>query len=123
MPMPDAWGMAPTGPHAAVCNPVTMDPARLAPLIADQEQALGWGETRWFTTSAEDAGRDGTTRAVAQKATGASVPMAIVPVGSANVLARKLGLRISALQDVVRVAFTDRDRAVDGEDGAGRPDR
>jgi diacylglycerol kinase family enzyme len=127
-----------------VCNPAKLDPARLTPLVAAREHALKWAPTRWFTTLAADSGQaaaraalesrpsvvlvaggDGTTRAVAQEAAGTGVPLAIIPVGSANVLARNLGLPRFSLDDAVQTAFAGRDHAVDvamaeleGSDGA-----
>lgn len=130
--MPDSVAPA-RGPHAAVvCNPAKLDPARLTSLVTAEEHALGWAPTRWFITSAQDAGQaaarsaredrpsvvlvaggDGTTRAVAQETTGTGIPVAIIPVGSANVLARNLGLPTSSLGEAVRAAFSGRDLAVD----------
>ncbi len=58
------------------------------------------------------AGGDGTVRACAQALAGTSVPMAIIPAGSANLVA--WALRIPAgLSAALNVAFSGRERRID----------
>ncbi|HUA40829.1 MAG TPA: diacylglycerol kinase family protein [Streptosporangiaceae bacterium] len=58
------------------------------------------------------AGGDGTVAACAQALAGTSVPLAIVPAGSANLTARALGIPV-ALDAALATAFGGRDRRVD----------
>jgi diacylglycerol kinase family enzyme len=64
-------------------------------------------------------GGDGTVRACAQALAGTGVPLAIVPVGSANLTARALGLP-GRLVPALEVAFRGQDRRIDlgSADGA-----
>ncbi len=59
------------------------------------------------------AGGDGTVREVAHALAGTGVPMGVVPIGTANLLARNLGLRPGDLADNVRHAITGDDRTID----------
>ncbi len=59
------------------------------------------------------AGGDGTVREVARALAGTGVPMGVVPIGTANLLARNLGLRPGDIEDNVRHALTGQDRAID----------
>lgn len=93
--------------------------------------AAGWGEIEWLPTRPDDfgsgiaagavesgaatvaaVGGDGTVRAVAAALRGTGVPMAIVPQGTGNLLARNLGLSLG-LERAVEVAFSDTTRAID----------
>jgi diacylglycerol kinase family enzyme len=58
------------------------------------------------------AGGDGTVRACAEVLAGNAVPLAIVPVGSANLTATALGLPAHA-EAALRVAFEGRERSID----------
>jgi len=58
------------------------------------------------------AGGDGTVRGCAQALAGSGVPLGIVPLGTANLLARTLGLPRNA-QTALRVALTGRNRLID----------
>jgi diacylglycerol kinase family enzyme len=85
--------------------------AALRARCAAQATARGWDEPLWLPTTAQDTGHemtrhavaagasvvvavggDGTVRACAQELAGTSVPLAIVPAGTANLVARALGL-------------------------------
>ena len=100
---------------------------RRCQLAADDR---GWKP--WFapTTEAEDglaltrravadgaslvfaAGGDGTVRACAEALAGTGVPMAIVPLGTANLTARALGVPARA-DRAVEAGFDGRDRRID----------
>jgi diacylglycerol kinase family enzyme len=58
------------------------------------------------------AGGDGTVRACAQVLEGTGVPLAIVPLGTANLVARALGVP-DRIGPALRVGFRGRDRLID----------
>ena len=58
------------------------------------------------------AGGDGTVRMVALAVSGSKTPMAIVPAGTGNMLARNLGVPL-VLEAAVRRAFSRTDRLID----------
>jgi diacylglycerol kinase family enzyme len=71
------------------------------------------------------AGGDGTVRACAQALAGTGVPLAIVPLGTANLTARALGIPGRA-DRAIEVGFRGRDRRIDlasAEVGDGDQDR
>ena len=124
----------PTGSaHAAVVyNPVKVDLARLREVVDAEASAAGWDETKWYETSVEDpgqgptakaleegatvvlaAGGDGTVRAVAEGLHDSGVPIALLPSGTGNLLARNLELTLDHLETSVRTAFTGTDRRID----------
>jgi YegS/Rv2252/BmrU family lipid kinase len=101
---------------------VVVNPSKLA----DDEEAFrksvgqvmddhGWDEPVWLETTPEDPGRgqaesavsagvdlvlacggDGTVTACAEGVAGTGVPLAIIPMGTGNLLARNMGLPMSA---------------------------
>ncbi|MEU6859252.1 diacylglycerol kinase family protein [Glycomyces sp. NPDC046736] len=101
----------------------------------DLEAALpeGAGEVSWFETSEDDPGRgaagaaldagasvivaaggDGTVRAVAERlAEGAEAELAIVPLGTGNLLARNLDVPLNDLAGALERAFEGEARAID----------
>lgn len=124
---------APGRQHAAVVyNPVRAPLARLRQVVAEYEVQHGWAQARWYETSGDDGGRiaaedalasapavvmvaggDGTVRAVAEVMQGTGVPIALVPRGTGNLLARDVGAPLNDIADCVSAAFTGVDRSVD----------
>jgi diacylglycerol kinase (ATP) len=91
----------------------------------------GWADPVWLPTSAEDAGQgmaaealardvdlviaaggDGTVRAVADGLAGTGVPLGLVPAGTANLLARNLGIPLDE-DEAIEVALTGRAHGID----------
>lgn len=117
---------------AVIYNPIKVDLDFLRQTVGSAAQEFGWGESIWFATSAEDAGQgattratrkgvdlviaaggDGTVRAVAEALRGSSIPIALVPSGTGNLLARNLKLSVNDSRASVHLAFTGVDRAID----------
>jgi diacylglycerol kinase family enzyme len=94
---------------------------------------FGFGEPIWLETTVESpgtlqaaqasaqagvrtvvaAGGDGTVRAVAQGLCGTGVPLGVVPLGTANLLARNLKLPLASSRQALEVALTGRPRQID----------
>lgn len=129
--------------HAAVVyNPTKIDLRKLRRSVGKAEEGSGWARTRWYSTSETDAGQhatreavengasvvlaaggDGTVRAVAEALRDSRVPIALLPVGTGNLLARNLELGLSNLDASVEVAFSGAEHAVDlGVAEITRPD-
>jgi diacylglycerol kinase family enzyme len=123
---------APLGRAAVVFNPIKVDEAAIRRAIDEEPAAAGWEPTLWIETTEDDpgkgqteralaegatlilaAGGDGTVRAVVEGLAGTTVPLAILPSGTGNLLARNLGLTIDDLAGSVRTAFTGSDRSID----------
>ncbi|MCU1406878.1 MAG: diacylglycerol kinase [Glaciihabitans sp.] len=117
---------------AVVFNPVKVDISRLRATVTEAEAASGWGASLWFETSVVDpgagqardainagvdvvmaAGGDGTVRVVAEQLRGSGIPLALLPSGTGNLLARNLGLGLDNLVESVATAFTGKDRRID----------
>jgi YegS/Rv2252/BmrU family lipid kinase len=118
---------------AVVHNPtkVTDLPAlkkRVEPVMA----RAGWEPPLWLETTVEDpgagmakqavdegcdvvfvAGGDGTVMAAATALAGSGVPLAILPTGTGNLLARNLDLPFTDEEACLRIGLTGRDRAID----------
>jgi len=130
MPQP---GTAQESRHAAVVfNPIKVDERQLRTVIAAAAERAGWAESRWYATTVEDpgtgqakqavddgaamvlaAGGDGTIRAVAEGLHGSEVPIALLPSGTGNLLARNMKLTLDRLDESVEAAFTGTDRKID----------
>lgn len=73
-------------------------------------------------------GGDGTVRTVAEQLAGTGIPLAILPSGTGNLLARNLGIPLHNLPAAVTLAYEGHDRVVDvgwldvDYDGDGRYD-
>ena len=120
-------------PSAAVIyQPLKTDLVALRAAVAAQERLAGWALTRWYETEEADAGvgaahraiadgasvvlasgGDGTIRAVAEALRGTGIPLALVPQGTGNLLARNLGVPLGNFEDCTRAAFFGRGRAID----------
>ncbi|MDQ1583111.1 MAG: diacylglycerol kinase [Microbacteriaceae bacterium] len=117
---------------AVIFNPVKVDLAALRETVIAEAAAAGWGETLWFETSVDDvgqnvtkqalaknvdliiaAGGDGTVRAVAEAMRGSDVPLALLPSGTGNLLARNLKLTLDDMPGSVTAAFAGDDRKID----------
>lgn len=117
---------------AVVYNPVKVELDDLKTVVDAEQVAAGWGETLWFETSADDAGRgaiesalahnaamivvaggDGTVRVVAEAVKDRDVALALLPSGTGNLLARNLKLTLDDLEHSIHSAFTGVDRQID----------
>ena len=122
-----------TQPAAAVVyQPFKTDLAALRREVGRAEAEAGWAPTRWYETDADDAGvaateraiadgasailgsgGDGTIRAVAEALRGTGIPLAVIPQGTGNLLARNLGIPLNDLGAAVRAAFGGTNRPID----------
>jgi diacylglycerol kinase family enzyme len=117
---------------AIVYNPIKVDMKKLEKAVAHAETAAGWGKSHWFETREDDwgqggarralaaradvviaAGGDGTVRAVAEGLRDSGVPIALLPSGTGNLLARNLDLPLNSIEHSVLTAFTGADRRID----------
>lgn len=117
---------------AVIVNPMKVDDAALRAAVAAAEREAGWAPSLWLETSVDDpgqgrareavaagvaaiiaAGGDGTVRAVAEGMLDSGIPLALVPSGTGNLLARNLGLPMGRLAESVSIAFTGVDHAID----------
>ncbi|MFA5606219.1 MAG: diacylglycerol kinase family protein [Leucobacter sp.] len=117
---------------AVVYHPLKTNLSALRSVVTAQEAIAGWAPTRWYETEESDAGvaaaqraidagasvvlasgGDGTVRAVAEALRGTGIPMAIIPQGTGNLLARNLGMPLGRFETSVRAAFFGRNRAID----------
>lgn len=120
-------------PYATIVyHPLKTHIDSLRRLVARAESRAGWAPSRWLETTAEDAGvsamrkavndkahlilvsgGDGTVRAAAEVVRGTDIPLAIVPQGTGNLLARNIGLQPGNLVDAVEAAFFGKNQAID----------
>jgi diacylglycerol kinase (ATP) len=120
------------GLAAVIYNPIKVDLETLRAAIAAEEGTAGWSETLWFETTEDDpgqgmtqqaldgnvdlviaAGGDGTVRAVAEKLRGTGIPLALLPSGTGNLLARNLNLTLNDLEHSIHSAFAGKNRDID----------
>ncbi|WP_371152934.1 diacylglycerol/lipid kinase family protein [Buchananella felis] len=132
-------GIAPAPQVRAAGSPyVIHNPSKLErteeleALVLRTAMDAGLAEPVWLETTVEDPGTgqarqaveagasvvvavggDGTVRSVAAGLAGSEVPMAILPQGTGNLLARNLELPLSSLAEQLRVAFTGHNRRMD----------
>ncbi len=130
-PLPEA--ITPANRHVAVIlNPVKVDnPDGFRTMVAKMAAESGWTEVTWWETTVEDTGYsmaheaavsgvdlviavggDGTVRAVCEELAGTGIPVAIVPAGTGNLLARNLSIPLY-LRAAVDVGLNGQDRAID----------
>jgi len=117
---------------AVIYNPVRADLERLKRAVSRSEARAGWVESIWLATTLEHptaelvsgalsahaeiviaAGGDGTVSEVASALRHTGVPLAILPCGTANLLARNLHLPLNNLGSAARIAFAGRSRPID----------
>lgn len=111
---------------ALVYNPIKVDEKRLRAILRDLSKEAGWAHPAFYPTTRADAGQavtrealergvdvvlvaggDGTVRAVAEAMAGTDVPLAIVPSGTGNLLARNLNLPLLDPRTMIRAALGD----------------
>ncbi|MCZ4499772.1 MAG: dagK 2 [Marmoricola sp.] len=117
---------------AAILNPIKVDdPTGFRVMLERMATESGWAEVSWWETTAEDTGYrmaheaavsgadvviaiggDGTIRAVCEELAGTGIPVAIVPAGTGNLLARNLSIPLY-LRAAVDVGLNGQDRAID----------
>lgn len=117
---------------AIVYNPVKVDLPALRGAVENAEHEAGWSSSLWLATSVDDpgtgqareaasrgaavvvaAGGDGTVRAAAEGLLDTGVPLALLPSGTGNLLARNLELTLNHLDESLHTAFTGVNRPVD----------
>ena len=118
---------------AVVFNPIKVTDLdalkkRVEPFMA----ANGWEPPLWLETTVDDpgigmcrqavdegcdvvfvAGGDGTVMAAATAMASSGTPMAILPTGTGNLLARNLDLPLNDETECLRIGIAGRDRAID----------
>ena len=116
---------------AIIVNPAKSDVADLREQVDKTLAAAGWSTSLWLETTPEDPGRgmahaaveagvqlvvicggDGTVMACLHTLVGSDVPVALLPLGTGNLLARNLGVP-TQLEDALAVAVDGVDRRID----------
>ena len=125
---------------AVVVNPTKhSDLPKLRTEIGQAMSDQGWDEPLWLETTVDDPGEgqareaaaagvdlvaasggDGTITACAAGLAGSGIPLAVLPAGTGNLLARNLGLPLE-LGDALVVGLTGADRELDVGTANGRP--
>lgn len=115
-----------------IYNPTKSGAPDAKTLIARSVSKAGWPEPMFLETTAEDpgysmaraaldakadvvlvGGGDGTVRAVAQTLRHTEVPMAIIPLGTGNLLARNLDMDVADIAGSVQIALFGHQRHID----------
>jgi diacylglycerol kinase (ATP) len=110
--------------YAVVYNPIKVSDD-LRDAVVRRAGETGWSDPIWLATPVDNPGQaitadvvsakpdrvivvggDGTVRIVADRLAQSGIPMAVVPVGTGNLLARNLEIPLSEL-DALNVAFGD----------------
>lgn len=113
-------------------HPLKTDLDELRTSVEFEQERAGWSSTRWIATEEHDGGTealrdaikagtdvvfasggDGTVRAAAEALRGTGIPLAIIPQGTGNLLARNIGLSPGRLQEAVMAGFRGVDRPID----------
>jgi YegS/Rv2252/BmrU family lipid kinase len=116
---------------AIILNPATADVSALREAVEETMPAAGWSKPMWLETTPEDPGAgmaetavaagvqlvvicggDGTIMACLGALADTDVPIALLPLGTGNLLARNLGVPID-LADALAVAVNGEDRRID----------
>lgn len=117
---------------AVVLNPTKVDVESLKTTVDAAAAAAGWAPTLWLETTVEDSGReitgtavrrgvdvviaaggDGTVRSVAEGLRDTGIPLALLPSGTGNLLARNLELPLTDTDAALEIAFGDGTRVID----------
>jgi diacylglycerol kinase (ATP) len=103
---------------AVVYNPIKVS-EKLQDAIKQQAIATNWTDSIWLATPEEDPGPaitaevvSATIRIVADRLAGSRIPMAVVPVGTGNLLARNLDIPLTEAE-ALAVAFGQYTRDID----------
>src|ERR1700689_5235911 len=117
---------------AVVVNPTKLDDYEaFRKSVVRAMDDRGWGEPLWQETTPEDPGRgqaekavsaavdlliacggNGTVTACAEGLAGTGVPLAVIPLGTGNLLARNINLPMG-LDDALEVALTGEQQPID----------